>query len=113
MAARAALVRGKVAAGAVHPAELLGTFGTSPTEVQVWLAEVEYADGGRETYQVPLRHRHRSDDALDHARVGQLTDADGRRLRLRRHVGQAAHPGVAARAERGADGAGERRSAST
>ena len=58
-------------------ARRLGTIGTAPVEIHVWLADVTYLDGGRETYQVPLRINGDFDEALDHARVGQLSDAAG------------------------------------
>ena len=46
--------------------------------MHIWLADVTYLDGAHETYQVPLRINGDFDEALDHARVGQLTDDDGR-----------------------------------
>jgi maltokinase len=55
----------------------LGSFGDPPTEVELWLADVSYVDGGQETYQVPLRFGTDFDDALDHARLGQVNGADG------------------------------------
>jgi maltokinase len=72
-------------AGKSRPVEsirpgMLGSFGQRPTEVQIWLIDVSYVDGGQETYQVPLRVNADSDDALDHARLGQLTGADGQTL---------------------------------
>ena len=61
-------------------ARTLGAIGTSPTEVQIWLADVTYVDGGRETYQVPVRVSADFDDALDHARIGQIGGRDGATL---------------------------------
>lgn len=59
-------------------ARSLGSFGRPPTEVELWLADVDYLDGGRETYQVPLRVTEDLDDALDPSRLGQLEGSDGR-----------------------------------
>lgn len=49
---------------------------------QVWtyLLTVEFADGGSDTYFVPLSVRSHSGDALDYALIGDLTAADGRLL---------------------------------
>jgi maltokinase len=63
-------------------ARSLGSFGDHPTEVHVWLADVSYVDGGHETYQVPLRVGTDFDDALDHARLGQVAGPDGQTLYL-------------------------------
>lgn len=60
----------------------LGSFGDPPTEVQLWVADISYLDGGQETYQVPLRVGTDFDDALDHARLGQLTAPGGQTLYL-------------------------------
>ena len=72
-------------AGKARPVETirarsLGSFGTGPSEVEIWLADVSYLDGGRETYQVPLRVAADFDDALDHARIGQLDGPGGQTL---------------------------------
>ncbi|WP_028655804.1 maltokinase N-terminal cap-like domain-containing protein [Nocardioides sp. J54] len=50
-----------------------GTVGTSP-EVVVLLAEVAYADGESELYQVPLAVYDEPQDRLEHALVGRLDD---------------------------------------
>ena len=58
-------------------ARTLGSIGSAPAQVHIWLADVSYVDGAHETYQVPLRINRTGDEALDHARVGQLSDDDG------------------------------------
>ena len=58
-------------------ARTLGTIGSPPVQVHIWLADVTYLDGAHETYQVPLRINGDFDEALDHARVGQLSDENG------------------------------------
>ena len=63
-------------------ARSLGSLGKQPTEVELWLADVSYVDGGHESYQVPLRVGTDFDDALDHARLGQITGPDGQTLYL-------------------------------
>ncbi len=72
-------------AGKSRPVEsirprMLGSFGDEPTEVQLWLADVSYVDGAQETYQVPLRVGTDFDDALDHARLGQVSGPQGETL---------------------------------
>ena len=47
-----------------------------PHPVQIWIADVTYADGGTEHYQVPLVLRREVSDQLAHAFVGSIIDAD-------------------------------------
>lgn len=51
-------------------------------EPQVWtyLLTVEFADGGSDTYFVPLSVRSHSGEALDYALIGEVTTAGGRRV---------------------------------
>ncbi len=56
---------------AVHP-RLLARFGPEQSSVELWLAEVAYADGASETYQVPLGVLDRPDVGLAHAQVGEV-----------------------------------------
>jgi maltokinase len=57
-------------------ARLLATLAEQPHPVQIWLADVSYADGV-EHYQVPLVLRAEAADQLDHAFVGSVADLDG------------------------------------
>jgi maltokinase len=57
-------------------ARLLATFADEPHPVQIWLADVHYAEG-IEHYQVPLVLRSEAADQLSHAFVGSVTDQDG------------------------------------
>lgn len=57
-------------------ARLLATLGDQPHPVQIWLADVRYAEGV-EHYQVPLVLRTETVDQLSHALVGSVSDADG------------------------------------
>jgi maltokinase len=59
-------------------ARLLATLTDQPHLVQIWLADVRYADGV-EHYQVPLVMRTEAVDQLSHAFVGSVPDADGGR----------------------------------
>ena len=57
-------------------ARLLATLADQPHPVQIWLADVSYADGV-EHYQVPLVLRTELVEQLAHALVGPVPDADG------------------------------------
>jgi len=57
-------------------ARLLATLAEQPHLVQIWLADVSYAEG-IEHYQVPLVMRTEAVDQLSHAFVGSAPDADG------------------------------------
>jgi maltokinase len=59
-------------------ARLLATLTDQPHLVQIWLADVSYADGV-EHYQVPLVMRSEAAEHLSHAFVGSVPDADGGR----------------------------------
>jgi maltokinase len=48
-------------------------------EAMIWLATVEYEDGTREQYQVPLVSRARVCDALDYVLIGTIDGGDGPR----------------------------------
>lgn len=66
--------------------EIQGAYGTAELlrdgDPQVWtyLLTVEFADGGNDTYFVPLSVRSHSGDELDYALIGELTAADGRQI---------------------------------
>lgn len=45
--------------------------------IQLWVADVRYADGGSETYQVPMVVRAEPSDALGHVLIGRLAGAGG------------------------------------
>lgn len=71
---------GKSRSGTVT-ARLLATLaeqqqGESAPGVQLWLADVTYADGGVEHYQVPLALRTQQVEQLDRAFVGSVSDLD-------------------------------------
>jgi maltokinase len=53
-------------------ARLLAPLPATGQEVELWLADVTYANDDRETYQVPLVRREAFDESLAHALVGQL-----------------------------------------
>jgi maltokinase len=57
-------------------ARLVATLSEQPHPVQIWLADVTYADGV-EHYQVPLVLRTEPVEQLAHALVGPVPDADG------------------------------------
>ena len=57
-------------------ARLLATLAEQPHLVQIWLADVSYAEGV-EHYQVPLVMRTEAVEQLSHAFVGSVPDADG------------------------------------
>ncbi|HEX8304737.1 MAG TPA: aminoglycoside phosphotransferase [Jatrophihabitans sp.] len=57
-------------------ARLLATLTDQPYPVQIWLADVSYAEG-IEHYQVPLVMRAEAVEQLSHAFVGSVADADG------------------------------------
>ncbi len=62
-------------------ARLLATLSDKPYPVQIWVADVTYADTGQpasvEHYQIPLVLRAESAQQLDHAFVGSVNDLDG------------------------------------
>jgi maltokinase len=58
---------------AVHP---LADLGTDP-QVTIWTLRVEYADGGPETYQVPLVLRPAPVETLDHVLLGTIETDQG------------------------------------
>jgi maltokinase len=66
---------GKSRASTVQ-ARLLATLADRPYPVQIWLADVSYAEGV-EHYQVPLVMRTEAAEQLSHAFVGSVPDADG------------------------------------
>ena len=66
---------GKSRASTVQ-ARLLATLAEQPHLVQIWLADVSYAEGV-EHYQVPLVLRTEAVEQLSHALVGSVPDADG------------------------------------
>jgi maltokinase len=57
-------------------ARLLATLAEQPHLVQIWLADVSYAEGV-EHYQVPLVMRTAAVEQLSHAFLGSVPDADG------------------------------------
>jgi len=57
-------------------ARLLATLAEQPHLVQIWLADVSYAEGV-EHYQVPLVMRAEAVEQLSHAFVGSVPDVDG------------------------------------
>jgi maltokinase len=66
---------GKSRKGTVS-ARLLATLAEHPYPVQIWLADVTYAEGV-EHYQVPLVMRPGVVEQLSHAFIGSVPDADG------------------------------------
>lgn len=54
---------------------LLGLIATAAEQMQIWVADVVYADAATESYQVPLRVG--AGDTGDQARIGEVLDADG------------------------------------
>jgi maltokinase len=50
----------------------LTEFAAGPPAVELWLAEVEYADGGHDRYQVPLVTHAEPVDTLDHVLLGSV-----------------------------------------
>ena len=76
--------------------ELAELPGTTPV-VTIWVADVQYADGSTETYQVPLVMHEQPAETLEHVLLGSLLD-DGRAvLGLRRAARQGRHRGLARR----------------
>jgi len=65
---------GKSRAGKVS-VRLLATLATEPDALQIWLADVDYPDGSRDTYQVPILARRDPYDSLQHANIGSIVDA--------------------------------------
>jgi maltokinase len=53
----------------------LATLSAAPHDVSIWLAEVNYHDGGTETYQLPLVSRDRPVEHLEHVLLGTLDSA--------------------------------------
>jgi maltokinase len=49
----------------------------APHDVAIWLAHVNYADGGTETYQVPLVVRDNPVEHLEHVLLGTVDAGDG------------------------------------
>ena len=66
---------GKSRAGSVS-ATLLATLSEGRQSVQLWVAEVRYADGV-EYYQVPIVLRAEPAEHLEHALIGSVVDSDG------------------------------------
>ncbi len=60
----------------VNVAELAPLSGAAH-EVSIWLAHVTYADGGAETYQVPLVVRDNPVEHLEHVLLGTVETGDG------------------------------------
>ncbi|MGH8866941.1 MAG: maltokinase N-terminal cap-like domain-containing protein [Actinomycetes bacterium] len=58
----------------------LATLVEGDPEVCVHLVSLDFADGGHETYQVPLEYRTSAPDTLTHALVGELEDSGRTRL---------------------------------
>ena len=78
---------------------LLGRIGPTGAEVEIWLAMVEYVDGGEEMYQVPLHLSPVDYDGQAHARLGDVAGAQGSRLNVYdamtgRHLTQAFLQGI-------------------
>ena len=46
--------------------------GSAASSVQIWLLDLAYADGGRETYQVPISFHTEPDESLGHALIGAV-----------------------------------------
>jgi maltokinase len=57
--------------------ELLAEISATPPEVSIWVAHVTYADGGTETYQLPLVVRDAPVDYLEHVQLGTVDTGDG------------------------------------
>jgi len=70
--------KGRETAGA--EVQTLGCLAEGDPEVCVHLVALEFADGGRQTYQVPLEYRGDSPDTLAHALLGELDTPSGTRL---------------------------------
>ncbi|MGI3779723.1 MAG: maltokinase N-terminal cap-like domain-containing protein, partial [Janthinobacterium lividum] len=51
---------------------LLGRVGRTDFHVQLWLASVDYVDGGRELYQVPLFFTPDAQEMYSHAHLGEV-----------------------------------------
>lgn len=57
---------------AAHHLASIGPVSTVGAEIEIWLADVRYADGGRELYQVPLHFSAAEYETQSHARLGSL-----------------------------------------
>ncbi len=55
-----------------HRLASIGPVGIVGVEIEIWLADVLYADGGRELYQVPLHFTAAEYETQAHARLGSL-----------------------------------------
>jgi maltokinase len=62
----------------VSPRELAAV-GAGPPEFAIWLAEISFASGPSQTYQVPLVFREEPASALEHVLVGTVPTSDGPR----------------------------------
>jgi maltokinase len=60
----------------------LGALTGPPHPSAVWLVGLAYADGGAETYQVPLVQRRKAVDTLTHVLVGHAPEAAGSRRQV-------------------------------
>ena len=61
---------------------LLTAFGAPGPAVQLWLADVTYLDGVQHTYQLPISVGTAATEAMSHARIGVIAEADGRVLHV-------------------------------
>jgi maltokinase len=52
----------------------LAVVGAGPPEFSIWLADVQFSNGGTETYQVPLVLRDEPVSSLEHVLLGTVTD---------------------------------------
>ena len=57
--------------------ELLAELSATSPEVSIWVAHVTYADGGTETYQLPLVLRDAPVEHLEHVLLGTVDSGDG------------------------------------
>ena len=57
-------------------ARLLATLAETPHAVQIWIADITYADGQVEHYQIPLVLRFSAEEHLEHVLVGSVVDSD-------------------------------------
>jgi maltokinase len=57
--------------------QLLAAVSAGPPEVSIWIAHVAYADGGSETYQLPLVVRDTPVEHLEHVLLGTVDYGDG------------------------------------
>ncbi|MEP7021866.1 MAG: aminoglycoside phosphotransferase [Pseudonocardiales bacterium] len=59
--------------------EQLAVLSDAEPDVSIWIAHVTYADGGSETYQLPLAQRDAPVGHLEHVLLGTLDSGDGPR----------------------------------